>query len=587
MGGGSSKPRETGEMVWLRLNLDKSLFKNYLNNNSIELPRHTFWYNSGAKRLDVDYQSNGPNTYHNSQQMLEFSFNYIINKIPEHGNESNAINNWKEILINLTPRLIERNFVRASPTIKALLDQLFDIKLIDATKRNLDGDINVQIELIKYYYDTYLKIYPINSQFIGILGGFNKSILYYEDPKLTDGYQKRASVRLRGYLFFILVDKIGRAFRNKGLINNLIIDIDSNEIKNLLNSILYSFSNNSIINTLQLNSNPNINKRELRNFFNMCVKVIEDKPLNKYGNGDSIKGLENKQPFTDSELAGGNIFDNVESLKGACKFALFLYRKNTCYKYIMNTNARNLSKEQTEAAKNLIPMPDADTYRSCKIIGVEPIKKPDAIVQAENSSNQNEGFEQSFSKSTSEYTTSETFLNKPLNIEKFNIFTKIENNLKLILGYVIITVIIGILIFISPAVFKTLYTIIKDFIIPAIQAILPVIGDTLIVMTKLISTSFEALFSLISTVSEGTFNILSKIFSIILDLVMVFIKFGADGISGVVFYVINQLSTLFKIITEGGYSILELTFNLFSSLAEKIFNYIKKFYMSINNIEGE
>lgn len=253
----------------------------------------------------------------------------------------------------------------------------------------------------------------------------------------------------------------------------------------------------------------------------------------------------------------------------------------------MNTNARNLSKAQTEAAKNLIPMPDADTYRSCKIIGVEPIKKPDAIIQAENSSNQNEGFEQSFSKSTSEYTTSETFLNKPLNIEKFNIFTKIENNLKLILGYVIITVIIGILIYISPAVFKTLYTIIAYFIIPAIQAILPVIGDTLIVMTKLISTSFEALFSLISTLSEGTFNILSKIFSIILDLVMVFIKFGADGISGVVFYVINQLSTLFKIITEGGYSILELTFNLFSSLAEKIFNYIKKFYMSINNIEGE
>ena len=95
--------------------------------------------------------------------------------------------------------------------IKALLDQLFDIKLIDATKRNLDGDIYVQLELVKYYYDTFLQIYPINSQFIGILGGFNKSILYYEDPKLTDGNQKTASLRLRGFIFFILVDKIGRA----------------------------------------------------------------------------------------------------------------------------------------------------------------------------------------------------------------------------------------------------------------------------------------------------------------------------------------------------------------------------------------
>jgi hypothetical protein len=68
---------------------------------------------------------------------------------------------------------------------------------------------------------------------------------------------------------------------------------------------------------------------------------------------------------------------------------------------------------------------------------------------------------------------------------------------------------------------------------------------------------------------------------------MVFIKFFADGSSVTVNYGIDQLSTLFKIIAEGGQSILVLIYNLFSSLAENIFNYIKKFYMTINNIEEE
>ena len=68
---------------------------------------------------------------------------------------------------------------------------------------------------------------------------------------------------------------------------------------------------------------------------------------------------------------------------------------------------------------------------------------------------------------------------------------------------------------------------------------------------------------------------------------MIFIRFGADGVSGAVHYVIDQLSNVFKIITEGGQSVLELIYNLFSSLAEKIFNSMKKFYMTINNIEGE
>jgi phage-related protein len=106
-------------------------------------------------------------------------------------------------------------------------------------------------------------------------------------------------------------------------------------------------------------------------------------------------------------------------------------------------------------------------------------------------------------------------------------------------------------------------------------------------MTKLVSASMEALFALIVTISEGTFNILSNIYSVISDLFMVFIRFGADGASGAVNYVIDQLSTVFKIITEGGQSILELIYNLFSSLAEKIFNYMKKYYMTINNIEAE
>jgi flagellar biosynthesis protein FlhB len=106
--------------------------------------------------------------------------------------------------------------------------------------------------------------------------------------------------------------------------------------------------------------------------------------------------------------------------------------------------------------------------------------------------------------------------------------------------------------------------------------ILSFIGDTLMIMTQLISKSME-----------GLFELLKNIFTIILDFIIIFIRFGSDGISGVVYYFINQFSTIFKVTGDSIGVLFELLINLFSWIGDKIFNYMKKFYMTINNIQAE
>lgn len=523
MGGGESKPRITGPM--LLIDEQWRIFPNYQKRNY----RYKSRYNYISQQPDG---RGGRGQTFDTQSILELSFNHIINKIPEHGDEATKINYWKGLLVAYLPGLL-RN-VQPNYIIKQLVDQIIELKLILAAKNeNLDSDPNTQARTIDYYHNTKLLFSPIDNKYLAIIGGVSKNI-------------------------------VGS-------------DSLSNVIRNFLErKIRQQFTRDSLLKG---------NENDEKFFYSMCVKVIEDKPLNLYGDNETPITTIKKEAYDDNELKYAGIFDNVESLKGACKFLLFIVRKKKCSKYIM---------------QNTREVPNENEYRTCRIVGVDAINKPQSILDAENEAK--EGFEnfevsqssinQSTSESTSQSTsesTSKSKSNLP-KIEKFqenNIFKKIETNLKLVLGYTLIVAVIGIFLYISPAIFNSLYLLIANYILPAILAIFNVLGETILVMTKLVSASMVALFALIGTISEGTFNILSSIFSVISDLVRVFIRFGADGASGAVHYVIDQLSTVFKIITEGGQSILVLIYNLFSSLAEKIFNYMKKYYMTINNIEAE
>ena len=512
MGGGESKPRITGPM--LLIDEQWRIFGNYQNGNY----RYTSPYVYVGGQSDGRYVVKGGYTW-NTQRILEWSFNSIINKIPEHGDEATKINYWKGLLVAYLPGLLPN--VQPNEIIKNLVDQIVELKLILAAKKeNLDSDPNTQARTIDYYHKTKLLFSPIDNKYLAIVGTVSKNI------EKSD------------YL--------------------------SNIIRNFLEGkIRQQFARDSLLRG---------NENDEKFFFSMCVKVIEDKPLNMYGDNETPITTVQKEAYDDNELKYAGIFKDVESLKGACKFFLFIVRKKKCSKYIM---------------QNTREAPNEDEYRTCRIVGVEAINKPQSVLDAEKEAK--EGFENFDGNRSASESTNQSESNLP-KVEKFqenNIFKKIETNLKLVLGYALILAVIGILLYISPAVFNSLYNVSANYIIPAIIAIFGVLGETILVMTKLVSASMEALFALIGTISEGTFNILSSIFSVISDLFMVFIKFGADGASGVTNYVIDQLSTVFKIITEGGQSILELIYNLFSSLAEKIFNYMKKYYMTINNIEAE
>jgi len=488
MGGGNSTPVDTRPMEWI--NEQTKLLPNYAN-NIFSYTDRIYYVNNGVLN-DAAWGKQGWST----QSMLEYNFYYIINKVPINVFEAIAINKWKETLVNYLPYLVR--YVNPTSPIKNLIDQLVELKFVLAAKENLDSDPNTQANVINYYHNTKLLFNPIDNKYVSMISGVGKNTLQ--------------SNYLFNTIYTFLYGKIIQQFTRDGLLRG--------------------------------------NENDLKFFFNMCVKVIEDKPYNLYGDNETEIKTITKMSYDDADLATAGIFKDVESLKGSCKFLLFLYRKKNCSKYIM---------------QNTKEVPNENDYRTCRIVGTIAINKPQKILEAEKESK--EGFENN-SQSES--------IPKVEKFEENNIFKKIETNLKLILGYTLIVIVICVLMYIAPSVFNSLYILVANYIIPSLLAILSVLGETVMVMTKLISTSMEALF-----------GVIINLITLIYNFVMIFIKFGADGASGAVHYVIDQLSTVFKIITEGGQSILELIYNLFSSLAEKIFNYMKKYYMTINNIEAE
>ena len=525
MGSGDSKPAPTAEMNWI----DRQ--------SILLIPR-------------INGNQKGPLT-----EMVLIS-STIFNKVPSNGDEADKINSWKITLSNLLPYLVTR--IKMYEQIKGpngFIDKLVDFYITRQGKENdLENNIETQANTIEYYQNTKLVASPIDKKYLSLIGGLMKSVTYQfgEIDKRTGtisyggGPNLNGSIRLYSIIYYFILNAIGKQFRNDKFIKIL---------------PQYMSANSS----------------EYKFFLNMCVKVIEDKQLNLYGDGTEIPGIR-EDPYTDAELKQFGVFEDLESLKGCCRYLLFLIRKKNCTTYIM---------------QNTKSVADENTYRICKISGAEPLIKPQSIIDEENS--KKEGFTNSISglenigglegfegleglPSLPSLPSVNSLPSSPLieHMADVPIFTKIGDNLRLVLGWVLIVIIIGILFYISPAVFNSIYNILANFLVPLLLMILSFIGDTLMIMTKLISTSMEALFEL-----------LKNIFTVIFDFIIIFIRFGADGISGVVHYFIDQFSTIFKVTGDSIGVFFELLINLFSWIGDKIFNYMKKFYMTINNIQEE
>ena len=263
MGGGNSTPIDTRPMEWI--NEQTRRLSNYANGRFSYTDR-IYKINSGVLN-DAVWGKQGWST----ESMLEYSFNYIMNKVPSHFFEAIAINKWKIALVPYLPNFL-MHVNRNNTTIKKLVDQLVELRFILAAKENLDSDSRTQASVINYYHRTKLLLDPIDIKYINIIGGVSKNTLISDNLYYT--------------IYNFIYGKITQQFTR----DNLLVPGD------------FKF------------------------FLNMCVKVIEDKPLNQYGDNETVIEGISKEAYNDDELAGAGIFKNVDSLKGACKYLLFLIR---------------------------------------------------------------------------------------------------------------------------------------------------------------------------------------------------------------------------------------------------------------------
>jgi hypothetical protein len=220
-------------------------------------------------------------------------------------------------------------------------------------------------------------------------------------------------------------------------------------------------------------------------FLNTLVKIIEDQEINKYADGTPIPSITIDQ-YTDEILASNNIFENVDTLKSACKLFLFLYRKKNCTKYIEKNNKM---------------VPDFMTYRKCKIAGFQAINKPQEVLDAEINK---EGFKQD---------------KKIENMTDGGIFGAVFKNIKLVFGYILVLVIIGVLLAISPAIYNFIINIIFNYLIPLITYILSLIGQVFVIIGKIALMGVEGLVFLISSIVSPIYNIFEITINMLADLI--------------------------------------------------------------------
>jgi len=362
----------------------------------------------------------------------------MLSSPPEHIFEAVSILQWKIKLIQILPKLVELKAFTYTPITKQLLEKMVDIYIEGArTSRNLETDYNTQFDVVKYYNDVMLSAgNPINKKYISMISGLASSMIYHTLPG-AKGPQLIGSFKLYTITYEFLLRKIVSQFEKDGLISG-----GANET---------NFSNFLF-------------------FLNMCVRVIDDKKLNAYNDDSKIVGIS-KESYDDAEIKNFGLFDDLDSLKSACKLFLFLYRKKNCSKYIEMNNKL---------------VPDYNTYRKCKVTGFEAVNKPPEEVARlkEKAESSDEKVKELFTQPK---------------IEKFALLKEVETNIKLVGGYVLILIIIGVLLAVFPSVITNVY----NFVVPIIIYILTIFAELIAVVGKCFFLAGEGLvFFVISILSS-------------------------------------------------------------------------------------
>jgi len=562
-GGGSKEPDRTAN----ENNADDIMnYLNTLKNIVAVCAVECVGVNSAGVCIRYENICKKPNTKDPTTKKLLMSWN-IFSAVPGFEREANKINQLKDYLEKWLPEAVSNHlFENDNETVKMLIQKLVERMIERKKKEGFDKNIRIQYDTISYYNDVVIKSGNlIDKKYIGMVSSLNKSLIYHISPPANiDSESMRWSEALYNYINGYLIEKVKAQFQIHGVVQP-----------------------------------GDLSGDKMLMFMNACVKVIEDKDLDKYNDDTQITGV-GIVTYDDEQLKNNRIFDDLESLKGACKLILFCYRKKNCMKYMDPKNRT---------------VPDYTTFRQCKISGVEPLIKPQEELDR---------IQANKDKSSEPFTVESPNVEKFVNRDTKNIFGEVEKNLKLVFGYVLVLFIIGILLYISPSIATFLYNVISVILVqiaqyaaivgPLFVSSIEGIVNGVIQIILFIVSAFGIVFGIsanvITDLLTNVMNTLGLIFNISSNVVSDIIAniTGTAGMTSqvsnnVVADMIKSIMSIISLIFEVSYKVVSDIFTntfqsfmiVFTSLfqgstsiiqnfLEFIFNKLKKYYMFINNI---
>jgi len=562
-GGGSKEPDRTAN----ENNADDIMnYLNTLKNIVAVCAVECVGVNSAGVCIRYENICKKPNTKDPTTKKLLMAWN-IFSAVPGFEREANKINQLKDYLEKWLPEAVSNHlFENDNETVKMLIQKLVERMIERKKKEGFDKNIRIQYDTISYYNDVVIKSGNlIDKKYIGMVSSLNKSLIYHISPPANiDSESMRWSEALYNYINGYLIEKVKAQFQIHGVVQP-----------------------------------GDLSGDKMLMFMNACVKVIEDKDLDKYNDDTQITGVS-IVTYDDEQLKNNRIFDDLESLKGACKLILFCYRKKNCMKYMDPKNKT---------------VPDYTTFRQCKISGVEPLIKPQEELDR---------IQANKDKSSEPFTVESPNVEKFVNRETKNIFGEVEKNLKLVFGYVLVLFIIGILLYISPSIATFLYNVISVILVQiaqyaaivgplfvsSIEGIVNGVIQVILFIVSVFGVVFSVSTNVITDLLTNVINTLGLIFNISSNVVSDIIAniTGTAGMTSqvsnnVVADMIKSIMSIISLIFEVSYKVVSDIFTntfqsfmiVFTSLfqgstsiiqnfLEFIFNKLKKYYMFINNI---
>jgi len=475
MGGGSSRPAETLREIYIR-NIVIPHFTYSKFNGTIEkcddicVKYQKFGWGIFSRDICVQYEKQCRNIPGSS---IDLTTKYLeeclvlLNTPQVNSYEANEMIALNNLLIKKLEEMILYNSFRLTDKTKEMVQKIVDYYFeIAKILLNYDNNIVTQYNASNFYMNTILKLpgKSIDIKFLTIIIGCSDSAIYHSTPT-ANGDSANASLNLFNLYF-------------EYLMNNIVKQLKTSHI------VLPEFS-------------P-IGPENMRVLFNICTKIIDAKQLNKYADGEDIEGLD-IESISDEDIKRYNIFENLEMFKLSCKYLLFLYRKKICTNYMTVTNHPNT---------------DYNTYRNCKIIGVEAKNKPpEEIARIKDKE------EEKNEKDPKKTKTKDNFTQIFEHFDENGIFKQVEKNLKLVLGYVIVLIIMGILIALAPSIFNTVYGIIEKFLIPAFIYILGLLTDVFTIIAKSFILAVEGLFFFVSSIIGSILGLISITTGLTIDFI--------------------------------------------------------------------